>query len=98
MATKRMPIPQFVRELEAALNRGDGYMMGAYGQNPRTGYLDLSVITVKSAWKPTGYFYTQYTGKQRTQALEWRKKCVRWPVAVKMRLARSTPSSTHRST
>lgn len=24
MATKRMPIAQFVRELEAAFNRGDG--------------------------------------------------------------------------
>lgn len=74
---KRMPIAQFVRELEAALNRGDGYIMGAYGQNPRTGYLDLSITKVKSSWKPTGYYYTQYTGKQRTQALEWRKKCVR---------------------
>lgn len=77
MATKRMPIAQFVRELEAALNRGDGYIMGAYGQNPRTGYLDLSVTTVKSAWKPTGYFYTQYSGKQRVQALKWRKECTR---------------------
>lgn len=77
MATKRMPITQFVRELEAALNRGDGYIMGAYGQNPRTGYLDLSITTVKSSWKPTGHMYTQYSGKQRTQALEWRKKCTR---------------------
>lgn len=74
---KRMPIAQFVHELEAALNRGDGYIMGAYGQNPRTGYLDLSVTTVKSAWKTTGHMYTQYSGKQRTQALEWRKKCTR---------------------
>ena len=77
MATKRMPIARFVHELEAALNRGDGYIMGAYGQNPRTGYLDLSVTTVKSAWKPSGYFYTQYSGKQRVQALRWRKECTR---------------------
>ena len=72
-----MPVAQFVRELEAALNRGDGYIMGAYGQNPRTGYLDLSVTTVKSAWKPTGHMYTQYSGKQRVQALKWRKECTR---------------------
>lgn len=77
MAIKRMPVAQFVHELEAALKRGDGYIMGAYGQNPRTGYLDLSVTTVKSAWKTTGHYYTQYSGKQRTQALEWRKKCTR---------------------
>lgn len=77
MSIKRMPVAQFVHELEAALNRGDGYIMGAYGQNPRTGYLDLSVTTVKSAWKTTGHMYTQYSGKQRTQALEWRKKCTR---------------------
>ena len=52
--TRRMPTKDFVNELAAALNRGDGYIMGSYGQNPRTGYLDLSRTDVKSSWKETG--------------------------------------------
>lgn len=83
---QKMPIKQFVAELETALNRGDGYIMGAYGQNPRTGYLDLSVpeSKCKAAWKPEGYYYKQYldpkeykTDKQYKQALKWREKCTR---------------------
>jgi len=76
---KRMPIGKFVEELVAALNRGDGYIMGSYGQNPRTGYLDLSVpeSKCKSSWKENGYYYTQYSGSQRTAALKWRRQCVR---------------------
>ena len=74
---KRMPTKLFVKELETALNRGDGYIMASYGQNPRTGYLDLTRTDVKSAWKETGWYYTQYSGAQRTQALKWRKKCTR---------------------
>jgi len=74
---KRMPTKLFVRELEAALNRGDGYIMASYGQNPRTGYLDLSKTDVKNAWKENGWYYTQYSGAQRAQALKWRKKCTR---------------------
>ena len=76
---KRMPIGKFVEELVAALNRGDGYIMGSYGQNPRTGYLDLSVpeSKCKSSWKENGYYYTQYSGSQRAAALKWRKKCTR---------------------
>lgn len=68
-----------VKELVAALNRGDGYIMASYGQNPRTGYIDLSVpeSKCKSGWKESGWYYTQYSGKQRTQALAWRKKCTR---------------------
>lgn len=79
MAIKRMPSALFVKELVAALNRKDGYIMASYGQNPRTGYLDLSVpdSKCKSAWKENGWYYTQYSGKQRTQALTWRKKCTR---------------------
>lgn len=75
----RVSIGTFVAELEAALNRGDGYIMGSYGQNPRTGYLDLSVpeSKCKSSWKENGYYYTQYSGGQRTSALKWRKKCTR---------------------
>lgn len=60
-----MPTKLFVKELEAALNRGDGYIMASYGQNPRTGYLDLSKTDVKSAWKENGWYYTQYSGAQR---------------------------------
>lgn len=79
---KRMPTKLFVKELVAALSRGDGYIMGSYGQNPRTGYLDLSKTDVKSSWKENGWYYTQYSGSQRTQALKWRKKCTRvWDCA-----------------
>ena len=79
---KRMPTKLFVKELAAALSRGDGYIMGSYGQNPRTGYLDLSKTDVKSSWKENGWYYTQYSGSQRTQALKWRKKCTRvWDCA-----------------
>ena len=79
---KRMPTKLFVKELAAALSRGDGYIMGSYGQNPRTGYLDLSRTDVKSSWKESGWYYTQYSGSQRTQALKWRKKCTRvWDCA-----------------
>ena len=75
----RVSIGTFVAELEAALNRGDGYIMGSYGQNPRTGYLDLSVPESKcrSSWKPTGWYYSQYSGSQRDAALKWRKQCTR---------------------
>lgn len=74
---KRMPTNLFVKELEAALKRGDGYIMASYGQNPRTGYLDLAETKVKAAWKPNGWYYTQYSGRQREQALKWRAQCTR---------------------
>ena len=77
----KMPIVQFVTELVAAFERGDGYIMGSYGQNPRTGYLDLSVpeSKCKSAWKPTGYYYEQYADSKAKHAfaLKWRKQCTR---------------------
>lgn len=78
--SKRMPTKLFVKELEAALKRGDGYIMASYGQNPRTGYLDLLVPEnrCKSAWKPTGWYYEgQYSGAKLKQALKWRKNCTR---------------------
>lgn len=75
--SKKMPIKLFVKELEAAKKRKDGYIMGSKGQNPRTGYMDLSVTDVKSSWKENGWYYTQYSGNQRTQALKWRKECTR---------------------
>lgn len=74
---QRVAIALFVKELEAALKRGDGYIMASYGQNPRTGYLDLNETKVKSSWKENGWYYTQYSGKKREQALKWRQKCTR---------------------
>lgn len=72
----------FVPELRAALERKDGYIMGARGQNPRTGYLDLSVTKCKSSWEPNGWYYEQYlespyTKTQYNQALYWRKNATR---------------------
>ena len=80
----RVPIATFVKELEAALKRGDGYIMGSRGQNPRTGSLDLSVKTVKSSWKTNGWYYTQYDSnpKQKEKALYWRANATRvWDCA-----------------
>ena len=74
---QRVPIGVFLAELEAAYKRGDGYIMGAYGQNPKTGYHDLSKTDVKAAWQTNGHMYGQYTGNQRTKALYWRAHCVR---------------------
>lgn len=78
-ASRRIPIGTFVEQLEAALKRKDGYIMGATGENPRTGYHDLSIpeSKCKSAWKTTGHRYTQYDGRQRTKALYWREHATR---------------------
>ena len=77
MAIQKMPISKFVTELEAALNRKDGYIMGARGQNPKTGSLDLSVTKVSSHWKEDGWWYEQYSGSQREKALYWREHATR---------------------
>lgn len=76
---KKIQRDLLVAELEAALKRGDGYIMASYGQNPRTGHLDLSVpeSQCKAGWKKNGWYYAQYSGGQRAQALAWREKCVR---------------------
>ena len=69
MAVK-MPIAQFVAELEAALNRKDGYIMGAKGQDPKK-------------WSLNSWFFTQYkdrdeyTEEQEKKALYWRKHAQR---------------------
>ena len=76
MAT-RIPVGTLIEDLEAALKRKDGYIMGARGQNPRTGYLDLSITKCKSSWEPNGYYYTQYSGSQREKALYWRAHATR---------------------
>ena len=65
MATKKMPIGQFVSKLEAALNRKDGYIMCATGQNPKK-------------WSKTSWWFKgQYTGKQLEKALYWRENAER---------------------
>lgn len=77
MATKKVPTKILVAELKAARDRKDGYIMGSRGENPRTGYLDLSVTKVRSSWKENGWYYTQYSGEQKKAALKWRKNCTR---------------------
>lgn len=63
MAEKKMPIRLFVAELEAALLRKDGYIMGAKGQDPK---------------KLNDWYFEQYadrdeyTEKQEKKALYWR--------------------------
>lgn len=70
MANKRMPIAQFVAQLEAALNRKDGYIMGATGQNP-------NIWKIKD-WRIAQYADRKnYTEKQYQKALYWWKHCKR---------------------
>ena len=78
-AERRIPIGTLVEQLEAALKRKDGYIMGARGQVPRTGYLDPTVpeSMCKSSWKPGGHMFTQYDGRQRGKALYWREHATR---------------------
>ena len=64
MAIEKMPIATFVAELEAALKRKDGYIMGSKGQNPKK-------------WAKNSWWYTQYSGKQKTKALYWRENAQR---------------------
>lgn len=59
-----MPIGQFVKELRAALARKDGYIMGATGQNPKK-------------WATSSWWFTQYSGSQKTKALYWREHAQR---------------------
>lgn len=61
-----MPIDQFVGELEKALERKDGYIMGATGQNPRK-------------WASTSWWFTQYDNNpsQKAKALYWREHAER---------------------
>lgn len=68
MADKKMPISLFVAELEAALNRKDGYIMGAKGQDPK---------------RLNDWFFEQYadrdeyTEKQEAKALYWKEHAQR---------------------
>lgn len=73
--TRKLPIQDFVAFITKMQEEGAGYIMGSYGQNPRTGYLDLTVTKCKSAWEPNGYYYSQYktNASQYEKALYWRK-------------------------
>lgn len=64
MAIKRMPIGQFMAEVRAALKRKDGYIMGATGQDPKK-------------WATNSWWFTQYSGSQKTKALYWREHATR---------------------
>lgn len=61
---KRMPVGQFVDGLEKAWKRGDGYIMGATGQNPKK-------------WKENSWWFAQYSGDQKKKALYWREHAQR---------------------
>lgn len=61
--SKKMPIGQFVSNLKAALDRKDGYIMGATGQNPKK----------LSDW----WFSGQYSGSQLTKAKYWKEHAAR---------------------
>lgn len=58
---KKMPIGLFVQQLGEALERRDGYIMGATGQNPKK-------------WKKDSWWFNQYkkNEKQYQKALYWR--------------------------
>lgn len=79
LADKRVSSVILVLMLREALARHDGYIMGGTGENPRTGYHDLTVpeSKCKSSWKPGGSRYTQYSGRQLTKALYWREHAER---------------------
>lgn len=64
MTTVKMPVGKLVEGLGAAWKRKDGYIMGAKGQNPQK-------------WATTSWWFTQYSGKQKTQALYWRENASR---------------------
>lgn len=56
---KRMPAALFAKALGEAYARGDGYIMGATGQDPKK-------------WSVSSHWFTQYSGAQREKALYWR--------------------------
>lgn len=64
MAIVRMAIGLFVSGLVAAEARHDGYIMGATGQNPKK-------------WAVNSWWFTQYSGSQKTKALYWREHAAR---------------------
>lgn len=77
----KISISILLKELEQALARHDGYLASAKGENPRTGYLDLSQTKVKRDWEITGKIYSQYnygySKAQKEKALYWNKYATR---------------------
>lgn len=66
--TVKMPISKFVEELEKALNRKDGYIMGTKGQDPKK----------LSAWYFNQYAdRDEYTAEQEAKAQYWKKNAQR---------------------
>ena len=65
MANK-MPIGTFVAQLQEAVARKDGYIMGATGQDPKK-------------WSTTSWWFTQYNDNatQKKKALYWRENAAR---------------------
>ena len=63
MAVK-IPISKFVEFLNNRYLAKDGYIMGATGQDP-------------SKWAENSWWFTQYSGSQKTKALYWRKHAKR---------------------
>lgn len=64
MSIKRMPIGLFMNECRAAIDRHDGYIMGAKGQRPKE----------MSSWYFNQYADRKnYTEKQEAKALYWRE-------------------------
>ncbi|MBR1559774.1 MAG: peptidoglycan-binding protein [Clostridia bacterium] len=66
MATKKMPIGLFVKGIGEAYARGDGYIMGATGQDPKK-------------WKKDSWWFEQYKKNERQyeKALYWRAHAAR---------------------
>lgn len=64
--TTKMPIKIFVTQLQEAVARKDGYIMGATGQDPKK-------------WSATSWWYTQYNDNatQKKAALKWRETAQR---------------------
>lgn len=58
----KMPASLFVQRLKERLKAGDGYIMGAVGQDPKK----------LSAW-----YYNQYSGSQYTKAVYWKNHAER---------------------
>ena len=59
-----MPAGELVNELTKALDRRDGYIMGATGQDPKS-------------WGANSRWFTQYAGEQKKKALYWRANAAR---------------------
>ena len=60
MAITKVPISRFVDYIQWCLEHKCGYIMGAYGQDPKK-------------WAADSWWFTQYSGEQRKKALYWRE-------------------------